>query len=232
MGRAPFPKPGERLVDPSPREARHESRPRVPNSIYGSVGYGPAHPGRWAGRRPRGTARLTVEGETILIQPLWWSRPILRFPAVRIPFAEITSASRTTFGIWFHAPNDPELNGTRFTPFLGYRTALVELLRARGVPVNTMPVSSRMRRSIENGAVAARPGLIWRDRGPFSVIESVVYLAIMVIGLYLFAHLSTAPRFFVGLLALILVLRVVGWIVGSWRRKKALAAYRDDDRAD
>lgn len=219
MPREPFPRPGERLVD---SERPPENPPQRRISVFGSVGYGPGHPSRWAGTG-RGGARLTVENDVVIIRPIWFERNIFRRPVVRIPLAEITSARTMTFGIWFVVHDDPGLDGTRFTPFGGALSALnplVGLLEARGIPVDTMPVSSRVSTGIENWAVAMRPGLIWRDRGLLGVVESVAAMAVV----FTVFALQGTPRFFMALLVLVAALTILGWIVGSRRRTKALAA--------
>jgi hypothetical protein len=233
MDREPFPKPGERLVDSvRPREASEESRPPRPISIVGSIGYGPAHPSWWAGRGGNGFSRLTIEDDSILMKPPSVAQSILRLPVVRLPLDDITSASRTTFGIWFHVPGDPALDGARFTPFGGDRGALkplVEFLEAQGVPVDTMPVSTRVKKSFENGAVSMRPGFFFRDRGGLGFIEFVVVAAVGLTLMLVVGGFSHAPGAFLVFLAVIVLLNVLLSIVGAWRRKKALAAYRTND---
>jgi hypothetical protein len=149
MERARFPKPGERLIDADSAEPIRTSRPPRPISILGAVGYGPAHPSWWAGHRGRGFWRLTIANDLILMKPDRFTQALTRRPVVRIPVNTITSVSQTTWGLWFHVPGDPALDGTRFTPFVGDRASLkplVELLHARGIPVDTMPVSTRTKR--------------------------------------------------------------------------------------
>ncbi len=229
MEREPFPKPGERLVDPvSAPETSDASRPPRLISIFGGIGYGPAHASWWAGRSSPGFSRLTVENDSVLMKPDSFTRTIFRLPIVRIPLDEITSASRTTFGIWFHVRGNPELDDARFRPFGADRRALkplFELLEARGVPVDTMPVSSRVKKGFENGAVAMRPGFIWRDRGPLAFVENIVFAGVGLTLMFVFAGFAHAPAAFLVVIAFIAALNVLGWIVGASRRKKALAEH-------
>jgi uncharacterized membrane protein len=72
-----------------------------------------------------------------------------------------------------------------------------------------------------------RPGFFFRDRGLLGWMEVVVIagfgLALMLFD-GTFSHASTA---FLAFFAVCVALTIALWIVGAWRRKKALAAYRD-----
>src|SRR5215510_4371343 len=80
--------------------------PRGFQSIFGGVGYSPSHPSRYAGVGSRGTARLTVEGDCIVVSPLWPWRTLLRMPVLRIPLSEVQGVSRITWGIKLSVPGE------------------------------------------------------------------------------------------------------------------------------
>jgi hypothetical protein len=231
----PFPRPGERLAGPSaPSHAKHgATRSTRPISIFGGVCYAPGNPSRWAGAQGSGTTRLTVEEDAILLTPLWIWRLVNRLPVVRIPIDKVEAASRTTFGLTFVVPSDPDLDGTRFVPFGGDRDALrplVELLERRGIPIDTMPVANRIRGYLRDHAVASRPGWIWRDRGRLGFLESTVGLAIGLAVFYFLGFFSKAPVFFLVAIGVVEALNVWGWVAGYRRRRKVVAARRDGER--
>lgn len=188
MEREPFPKPGGRLVDTPRRREEVEGGRAASISIFGGVGYAPGHPSRWAGVGSSGTARLTVESESVVIRPYRFWRNVFRLPVVEIPLASIERLSRIFVGVRFEVPGDPALDGTRFRPWamdVPSLEPLVELLQGRGVPVEPLPYSDRWTGGLRNLAVAIRPGLIWRDRGRLAFVESAVLLALWLGASYL-----------------------------------------------
>ena len=106
-------------------------------------------------------ARLTVVQDRVVLSPLWPWRQLLRMPVLRIPLSAVERASRITLGIKFNVPGDPALDGTRFRRWYGggqKLEELVESMQSRGITVQTMPRSERVRGFARDFAVAQRPG--------------------------------------------------------------------------
>jgi hypothetical protein len=168
-------------------------------------------------------AKLTVVQDCVVLTPLWPWRRLLRMPVLRIPLSTVEGVSRISFGIRFSVPADAALDGTRFKRWYGGRArlqGLIELLIDRGIAVQTMPRSERMKGFVRDFAVAQRPGWIWRDRGWLGFLESAVSLAIVLVILFLVGFFSDLPTVMLGWLAFVVAVIVWGWFAGHRQRKK------------
>jgi hypothetical protein len=195
--------------------------------IFGGMGYSVSHPSRWAGYEAGGMARLTVVQDCVVLSPLWLWRRVARMPVVRIPLSEVESVFRITWGIKFSVPGDPALDGTRFKRWVGGAEGLerlIELMQSRGITVQTMPRSERIKGLARDYAVAQRPGWIWRDRGRLGFLESAVNLAlafaVWFAVLFVCGVLFDLPALMLVWLAFIVAVVVWGWFAGYRLRKK------------
>jgi hypothetical protein len=220
--REPFPRAGQRLNDAPERPGEPARRSVRPISIFGGIGYAPGYPSRWAGKSSGGTTRLTVDDHTIVLTPLAFLRKALRLPVVRIPLDEVETASEGPFGwsLRFHTAGDPKLDGMRFYAFGPNSFALrplIELLRSRGVTIETPPASRRWTLSLRDGAVGLRPGWIFRDRGHLGFVESFIVLGVGALILYF----QSPPHLVLVVFGAIAALYVVSSIVGHRIRRRA-----------
>lgn len=168
-------------------------------------------------------ARLTVVQDRVVLSPLWPWRQLLRLPILRIPLSAVERASRITFGIKFNVPGDPALDGTRFRRWYGGGQRLEELvglMQSRGITVQTMPRSERVRGFARDFAVAQRPGWIWRDRGWLGFFESAVGVVIALAILLVIGFSSDPPTLWLVWLAFVVAVIVWGWVAGYRQRKK------------
>ena len=166
---------------------------------------------------------MTVVQDCLVLAPLGPWRRFLRMPVLKIPLSAVESVSRITCGIKFSVPGDPALNGTRFKRWQGRGAqleGLIELLRSRGVRVQTMPRAERMRGFARDFAVAQRPGWIWRDRGWLGFLESAAVLAVVLAILFLVGSFSELPKLLLLWSAFVLAVIVWGWVAGYRQRKK------------
>jgi hypothetical protein len=191
------------------------------------MGYSVSHPSRWAGYEAAGMARLSVVQDCIVLSPLWLWRRVLRMPVVRIALSEVESVDRVTWGIEFSVPGDPALDGTRFKSWLGGAESLerlIQLFQNRGITVQTMPRSERIKGFARDFAVAQRPGSIWRDRGRLGFLESAVTLALAFAVFFAVLFVSGSsfdlPALVLVWLAFIVAVVVWGWFAGHRLRKK------------
>src|SRR6266851_541882 len=194
------------------------SPPHSLPSMFGGIGYPPSHPSRWAGYEAWGMARLTVVQDCVVLSPLWPWRRLLR-----MPISAVEGASRITFGIRFSVPTDAALDGTRFKRWYGGGETLerlVESLQSRGVTVQTMPPSERVKGFVRDFAVAQRPGWIWRDRSWLGFLESAVSLAIVLAILFLVGFFSNLPTVMLAWIAFVVAVIVWGCFAGYRQRKK------------
>jgi len=144
-------------------------------------------------------------------------------PVVRIPLASVERVSRITFGIRFSMPADAALAGTRFKRWYGQAQkleAFIQFLSTRGITVDTLPRSERVKGFVRDVAVAQRPGWNWRDRGWLGFLESAVSLAIALAIVYLVGSFPGLPTLFLAWLAFVLGVTVWGWVAGDRRRKR------------
>jgi len=168
-------------------------------------------------------ARLTVVQDCVVLSPLWPWRRLLRVPVVRIPLSEVESVYRVTWGIKFSVPGDPALDGTRFRRWWGGAESLerlIQLIQSRGITVQTMSRSERIKGFARDYAVAQRPGWIWRDRGRLGFLESAVALALAFAVLFVTGLLFDLPTLMLVWLAFIVAVVVWGWFAGYRLRKK------------
>lgn len=168
-------------------------------------------------------ARLRVIQDCVVLTPLWPWRQLLRMPVLRIPLSAVEGVSRITFGLKFSVPADAALDGTRFKRWFGEAErleGLIELLQSRGITVQMMPPSERVKGFVRDFAVAQRPGWIWRDRNWLGFLESAVILAIVLGILFLFGFFSELPTVMLAWLAFIVAVIVWGWFAGYHQRKK------------
>ena len=157
-------------------------------------------------------AKLTVEEDCIALTPLWPWRLLLRMPALRIPLSTIEAVSRIRWGIRFDVPGNATLDGTRFRRWLGgdeQLEALIEFLEHRGITVQTMCRSERIKGFLRDYAVAQRPGWIWRDRGWLGFIESAIALAVVLTVVFLSGLFTDLPKVMLAWLAFIVA--VIVW---------------------
>jgi len=168
-------------------------------------------------------AMLTVVQDCLVLSPLWPWRRLLRMPVVRIPLSEVESVYRVTRGIKFSVAGDPALDGTRFRRWWGGAESLerlIQLIHSRGITVQTMPRSERVKGFARDHAVAQRPGWIWRDRGRLGFLESAVALAFAFTVLFVTGLLSDLSTPMLVWLVLIVAVVVWGGFAGYRLRKK------------
>ena len=84
-------------------------------AFLGHHRYSNGHPDlRWRSQGGINSARLSVDGNEVVITPLSLFRRVLRMPTVRIPLAEIEKVWAITWGVKFSTPSRPDLDGTVF----------------------------------------------------------------------------------------------------------------------